>query len=51
MYFIVRITQSMYVTNLSKMKEINHSDVVFLWLFTFGSTVFIKSDQIFLLCS
>lgn len=50
MICIARMKTMKYVTNLSKMKEINHSDVVFLLLFTLASVVFIDSNQIFPIC-
>lgn len=43
-----RMSVMKYVTNLSKMKEINHSYVYFLSYFTSGSAVFVDFNPIFL---
>ena len=48
MHFIVSITQRKYVTNLSKMKEINHSRIVFFIHKLTVATVFIDFNQILL---
>jgi hypothetical protein len=49
MIYKARMSAMKYVTNLSKMKEINHSDVVFFILFTTRSAVFIDSNHFFLI--
>lgn len=48
MHFIVSITQRKYVTNLSKMKEINHSRIVFCIHKLTVAAVFIDFNQILL---